>query len=114
MVLRLQDMGFVDEFYVIWASAFLLHVPSEEKRIVFQKMVQALKPKGITFDRYQYGHSIMETLGRIFYNMTEKMEEKEIAGFFNFKIIEMWTAQDTFARNPSPEHKWLYFIAQKI
>ena len=74
-------------------------MPSEEIRIIFQKMAKTLKPKGIIFIR-KYAHSIMETPGRIFYNMTKKMVEKEIAGFV--KIIEMWTAQGGF--NCEVEH----------
>lgn len=47
VVSKFQDINFENSFHGVWASASLLHVPSEEISDVLAKVRTALKPKGV-------------------------------------------------------------------
>lgn len=111
--LLFQEMEFFEEFDAIWAQASLLHISYDETPLVFLKMHRALKEQGIFFGSYKYGHEVMITTDRDFYNM----DEIRISTYFKdlFEILELWTEPDLRSViAPSPHKKWLNFIARKI
>jgi len=110
--LNFQEMNFNQEFEGVWAQASLIHIPYEETSLVYQKIHQALKNQGIFYGSYKYGKDHMPTLERDFWNMGEEtikpyLEER-------FEILEIWQEKDTRSKvAPSPDAKWLNFIAKK-
>ncbi|WP_410495438.1 class I SAM-dependent methyltransferase [Cellulosilyticum sp. ST5] len=108
---RFQDMDFKLNFDGIWASASLLHVPSEELPAVLRRCAYHLKPNGVLYASFKYGDFEGERNGRHFLDLKEERAE----GFFieaGFKIEEMHVSNDI--RPERTNEKWLNILARKI
>ena len=53
--IQFQKIEFKNEFNGIWASASLLHVPSDEIDLVLNKLKEALKDDGIFYASFKLG-----------------------------------------------------------
>lgn len=106
-----QDLNFDKKFDAVWAQASLLHVPYDLTQEIYQKIHNALKPRGIFYASYRHGDSYMATSERDFYNMNEEI----IIPYFSnlFEIIELWQNVDNRVTK-SPSGMWLNFIVRKI
>ena len=51
-----DEIRFRNEFDGVWAAASLLHVPAQQMEENLRKLIQALKPNGILFVSFKYGH----------------------------------------------------------
>lgn len=89
--LRFEDIAFSQEFDGVWACASLLHVAYEDTPTIFTKIHQALKPDGIFYASYKYGHEKRVDGERTFYNM----DEKKIASYWDplFETFAFWKTQ---------------------
>lgn len=111
--LTFQEITFNQEFDGVWANASLLHVPYEETRAIYEKIHKALKPEGLFFACYKYGKDYRNTPDREFWDMDETRALCYLEGLF--EVIKIWTEKDTRSKvSPSPDQKWLYFIARKV
>lgn len=107
-----QDMNFNQQFDGIWAQASLLHIPYSQTRMIYQKIHQSLKPKGVFYASYKYGQDYMPTPERDFWHMNEEKVKPYLEGIF--EILELWTEKDTRSKvSPSQEGMWLNFIVRK-
>ena len=101
--MQFQEIDFADEFDGIWASASLLHVPSDELDSVLMKLRNSLKENGILYASFKYGDFEGERNGRYFNDLTEstaiKIFEKN-----EFKVIETWITHD--ARPSREDERW--------
>lgn len=108
-----QEMSFKEEFDGVWASASLIHVPYDETRKIYEKIHAALKPAGIFYGSYKYGTDCMENDDRTFWNMTEATVLPYLKDLF--EILHLWDEPDYRSQKaPSPNQKFLYFVARKI
>jgi SAM-dependent methyltransferase len=105
-----QDIDFIDEFDGIWASASLLHVPSDEISDVLKRLKKSLKKNGILYASFKYGDFEGERNGRYFNDLDEttsrQLFEKE-----NFKVIKTWITSDS--RKGRENEKWVNILIQK-
>ena len=101
--MQFQEIDFDKEFDGIWASASLLHVPSDELDSVLMKLRNSLKENGILYASFKYGDFEGERNGRYFNDLTEsaaiKIFEKN-----EFKVIETWITHD--ARPSREDERW--------
>ena len=65
-VLRLQDLEWSQTFDGIWACASLLHVPAAELPEVMGRLAGALRPGGVLYASFKYGHGERERQWRRF------------------------------------------------
>ena len=106
--LKFQDLEFNEVFDGIWASASLLHVPSNEIQIVLKKLKKALKKDGILYASFKYGNFEGIRNGRYFIDLTEKTAN-ELFISANFKLIKTWITNDV--RKEHENEKWINILA---
>ena len=91
--MQFQENDFDKEFDGIWASASLLHVPSDELDSVLGNLKKVLKENEILYASFKYRDYEGERNGRYFNDLTESAEI-EIFKKNEFKVIETWIKTD--------------------
>ena len=109
--MQFQDICFTDEFDGIWASASLLHVPSDELDSVLRNLKNALKKDGILYASFKYGDFEGERNGRYFNDLTENAAI-EIFEKNNFNVIETWITYD--ARPGRENERWTNILLKNV
>ena len=107
--MQFQDIDFKDCFDGIWASASLLHIPSDELDLVLGKLYDSLKATGVFYASFKYGDFEGERNGRFFNDFTEataiELFEKN-----GFKVIKTWLTEDS---RPEREEIWVNILVKK-
>ena len=80
-----------EEFDGVWACASLLHVPEAELGEVINRLVRALKTKGVLYMSFKYGagERVAED-GRFFVDMTEDRIHDVVQRVQNLKVQRVW------------------------
>ena len=109
--IQFQEIEFEDCFDGIWASASLLHVPTEELVDVLERLKKSLKKEGIFYASFKLGDFEGERNGRFFNDFTE---DTAIKMFENaeFEIIKTWLTND--ARPERQDEKWVNILVKKL
>lgn len=105
--LLFQDLSDVNTYDGIWACASILHLPKNELKSVFQKMVTALKSDGIIYTSFKYGTAEGVRNGRYFTDFTEDTFKAFIDDIKGVTIEECWITEDV---RPDRNEKWLNLI----
>lgn len=108
--MQFQEIDFKNEFDGIWASASLLHVPSEELDLVLENLKNSLKSNGVLYASFKYGDFEGERNGRYFNDLTEKTAV-EIFKKNEFNVIETWITNDS--RPDRQDEKWMNILVKK-
>lgn len=106
-----RDLQEVEKYDGIWACSSILHLPKRELKDVMEKMLAALKNKGVIYTSFKYGNFEGMRNGRYFTDFTlESFEEflKQIPGI---KIEEHWITGDV--RPGRGEEQWLNLLLRK-
>ena len=107
-----QELNMVDEYNGIWACSSILHLPIDELRTVFYKMVTALKSSGIIYTSFKYGEFEGERNGRYFTDFTIESFREFIKNISDLKIEEQWITEDV--RPGRGDEKWLNLLLRKM
>ena len=108
--MQFQDIDFINEFDGIWASASLLHVPSDELDLVLRNLKNSLKENGILYASFKYGDFEGERNGRYFNDLTESVAI-EIFENNGFNVIETWLTNDS--RLNREDERWTNILVKK-
>lgn len=110
LLMRFDEMKFVNQFDGIWACSSLLHVPNEELPEILGKMRKALKETGTMYVSFKYGEGTKQRGDRTFSDFTEEslMVLLNNAGF---EVIECGITSDI--RPGRADEKWVNVIARK-
>lgn len=107
--MQFQEIEFENEFDGIWASASLLHVPSDEIDLVLNKLKESLKENGIFYASFKLGDFEGLRNGRYFNDFTEataiELFEKN-----DFKVIKTWLTDDS---RPERDDRWVNILVKK-
>ena len=106
-----QDLADIEKYDGIWACSSILHVPSNELVDVLQKMVTALKDKGIIYTSFKYGTYEGTRNGRYFTDMTEDTFTDLQKKVEHLETEDRWITSDV--RPGRGEEKWLNLILRK-
>ena len=106
--MQFQEIDFVDEFDGIWASASLLHVPSDELDLVLDNLKNSLKNNGVFYASFKYGDFEGLRNGRYFNDLTESAAS-ELFDKNNFNVIEIWITSDS--RKGREDEKWVNILS---
>lgn len=106
-----EDVDFKNEFDGIWACASLIHVSKQDICIVFEKLSDALKPKGILYTSFKYGETEEIRKGRRFSDYTESTFEQLIDTVPSFITIKQWKSLDV--RPNRKDEYWLNVLLKK-
>ena len=107
-----QELDLEDEYNGIWACSSILHLPKDELRTVFYKMVTALKSSGVIYTSFKYGEFEGERNGRYFTDFTIELFSKFIKNIPDLKIEEQWITEDV--RPGRRDEKWLNLLLRKM
>ncbi|MCG8490017.1 MAG: class I SAM-dependent methyltransferase [Sneathiellales bacterium] len=111
VVMDFADLDYHEEFDAIWASASLLHVPSDDLPAVLKKVVASLKEGGVIMASFKEGDKDWtDHMGRSFCAMDRAQLETLFtnAGF----EVETITEIMGFGRDGQPTN-WLWVRGQK-
>ena len=106
-----QDLDEVDRYDGIWACSSILHLPKDELKIVFSKMINALSSNGIIYTSFKYGDFEGERNGRFFTDFTLDIFTDFVKDLKDIVIEEYWITGDV--RPGREEEKWLNLILRK-
>ena len=108
--MQFQEMEFQSVFDGIWASASLLHIPTDEIESILAKFKDALKNNGIFYASFKYGDFEGIRNGRFFNDLT-KETAIELFEKADFEVIETWITTDS--RIERQHQKWTNIIVRK-
>lgn len=106
-----QELDEIDKYDGIWACSSILHLPKEELKSVFSKMIRALCLNGIIYTSFKYGNFEGERNGRFFTDFTLDTFEVFVQDINNIMIDDYWITGDV--RPGREEEKWLNLILRK-
>ncbi len=92
--LTFQEMAFEEVFDGIWACASLLHVPTTEFPVTLKNLSHALKPKGLLYASFKYGHFEGERHERYLNDFDEEKFNALACEQYGLKTIKMWKTED--------------------
>lgn len=107
--LRFQDITFVNIFDGIWASASLLHIPSNELYSVLGKLRESLKSNGVFYASFKYGDFEGIRNERFFNDLTENAA-RDLFEKNDFKVLKTWQTEDS---RPERNEKWTNILVRK-
>lgn len=106
-----QDLDEIECYDGIWACASILHVPLAELKLLFRKMIKAVKKHGILYVSFKYGTFEGERNGRYFTDMTEKTFTEFMMDIKDLEQEELWITSDV--RPGRENEQWLNIILRK-
>lgn len=106
-----QELDAVEQYDGIWACSSILHLPKDELKQVFEKMVRALCSNGVIYTSFKYGEFEGIRNGRFFTDFTIDSFKDYIADISNIVIEDYWITGDV--RPGREEEKWLNLILRK-
>ena len=96
----------------IWACASILHLPKEELKDVFERMIKAVKKGGYIYSSFKHGDFEGYRNERYFIDFTFESFHEFTKRFPEIKIIEEWISADV--RPGRGDEKWLNLILQRL
>jgi len=103
-----DEMRFRNEFDGVWAAASLLHIPAAQIEEILRKLFQALKPNGVLFMSFKYGHGEHEYDARFYsYHSRKDIRAllKEIPGA---EEINVWLSDAEGKSLPHAKQCWAW------
>ena len=111
LCIEFEDISFAAEFDAIWACASLLHVNKADMPDILHKVSAALKPGGILYASFKYGHDERVSNGRFFNDYTEGNLDTLLIPENQLTLLEYWITEDV--RPERYGEQWLNFLAKK-
>ncbi len=105
-----NDVYSIEKYDAIWCCASLLHVPEIELPETLNKLANALKPSGVWYVSFKYGHSQREKGGRSFTDINEQRLNELVSSLKSIDISSTWITEDN---RPDRNEKWLNAILIK-
>lgn len=106
-----QELAEQEKYDGIWACSSILHLPKNELKTVFEKMLTALKENGWIYTSFKYGTFSGERNERHFTDFTEKSFLKFAQNIERLDIVEHWLTGDV--RPGRGDERWLNLLLQK-
>jgi len=111
VTMRIEEMGFDQQFEGVWACASLLHVPRTAIDNALDRIHHALVPGGVLFASVQEGEGERVADDGRFYALYQEAEFLRRVEAAKFHILESWVSQDVLdQRRPI---QWLNVLAKR-
>lgn len=106
-----EELSEIEKYDGIWACASILHLPKERLKIVFNKMIKALKPGGYIYASFKFGEFEGERNERYFTDFTFESLAGFMEHFPELNEVKKWKSKDV---RPGRENEmWLNVIYVK-
>ncbi|MCR4715962.1 MAG: class I SAM-dependent methyltransferase [Lachnospiraceae bacterium] len=109
--MRFSELDAEKKYDGIWACSSILHLPKEELKPVFEKMIRALRPGGHIYTSFKYGEFEGFRNGRYFTYFTSEAFHGFAELFPEVTIVDEWISSDV--RPDRGDEKWLNLILRK-
>ncbi|MCR4657221.1 MAG: class I SAM-dependent methyltransferase [Lachnospiraceae bacterium] len=109
--LLFTELDECEKYDGIWACASILHLPKEELKSVFRKMLLAVKVGGYIYTSFKYGRFEGYRNERYFTDFTEDSFGDFISDITEIRIVEKWITSDV--RPGRGYEQWLNLILKK-
>lgn len=106
-----SELNEIEKYDGIWACASILHLPKEELKKVFLKMIRATKKDGVIYTSFKYGDFEGYRGERYYTDFTEESFNLFLEGLKEIKIEEYWVSTDV--RPNRGNERWLNMILRK-
>ena len=106
-----SELDACESYDGIWACASILHLPKDELKDVFQKMIRAVKNGGILYTSFKYGEFEGYRHERYFTDFTEDSFREFLSDMTGVRTIDEWVSSDV--RPGRSNEKWLNVILKK-
>lgn len=112
LLMRFEEIDFMEVFDGVWANASLLHVPLEEMDEILDKIIKSMKTEGILYMSFKYGDFSGIRDGRYFKDYNTR-ELKELLGRHpSLELIEIYKNEDV--REEKKMDRWIHVLARKL
>ena len=108
-----DEMPYRNEFDGIWAAASLLHIPAKQMEEILGKLIQALKPFGILFMSFKYGHGEHNYEPRYYTHYCRKDIRALLNRIAGTEEIRVWLS-DARGKDLTPNRQRLAWILEKM
>lgn len=105
-----QDLNETERYDGIWACASVLHLPYEDLKEVFTKMMAAIRKEGIIYMNFKYGTFEGYRDDRWYTDMNIEKAADLILPHRDALLLECWKSHDALDRNQD----WLNLIVRKV
>jgi len=102
---RFQEIDWHERFDGIWACASLLHVPMAGLPDALQRLARSLRPGGVLYASFKYGHGERDSGGRRFTDLDEAALADLLHWVPELTTIETWVTADQRAGREA--ERWL-------
>lgn len=109
LTMRFEAVDWQEEFEGVWASASLLHLPSESLRPAVSRLVQALRPDGVLFVSIKEGEFEGEREERWFTDTTPDAL-RELMTASGVDVINIWSTDD---QRPGVTRRWINGLGRR-
>ncbi|MGH1448431.1 MAG: class I SAM-dependent methyltransferase [Pseudomonadaceae bacterium] len=109
-VKRFEQVGEIARYHGIWACASLLHVSSKELPAIFEKLWRALKPGGVLYCSFKWGHGERLQEGRLFTDADAVRIEHWTSDLKGCSDRQSWITKD---QRPGRSEQWLNVLLFK-
>ena len=106
-----SELNETEKYDGIWACASILHLPKEELKKVFEKMIRAIKNNGVIYTSFKYGDFEGYRGERYYSDFTEKSFIVFLEDLKELEIEECWESTDV--RPDRKNERWLNLILRK-
>jgi len=111
IVTRYESLCYHEQFEAIWACASLLHCSKNKISTVIQRIIRALKPRGVCYMSFKYGtDETIDSKGRFFNNYTATTLQQLIQDFETLTILDIWTESHPLR---GKQQQWVNALVQK-
>lgn len=109
--LSFAEIDFNEVFDGIWACASLLHVPGDQIKEIFAKVINSLKNDGILYMSFRYGDFEGKRDNRYYKDYRTKELKELISRYENLELIEIQKCADY---RENSDITWIYAIVRKV
>ena len=106
-----SELDEYEKYDGIWACSSILHLPKDELKSVFRRMLRAMKVGGYIYTSFKYGKFEGYRKERYFTDFTEDSFREFIIDITGISIIDEWISSDV--RPCRSAEKWLNLILKK-
>lgn len=111
LTMEFDQLDFHEVFDGIWACASLLHIPSEELKDIFEKVILGLKPGGVLYMSFKHGDFCGFRNGRYFNDFKTKTMRDFLSKFEELEILDIWKSEDV--KGELNDELWLNVLVKK-
>ncbi len=106
-----DQLNYSDEFDAVWACSSLLHVPKNQMKDIFNKIVRACKIKATMYTCFKYGTDELVKNGCYYSNYNEIQLNQLINNVEFISLKEIWMSYDVL-RKGDKIPQWINVILE--